>query len=154
MYYSEHRQIVDYPIEDVWDFFSKPQNLSRLSPKEAGVKVISPAIEQSMYPGIVVHLRMGPGWAPKIDWYSKITEIQAPDYFVDEQLSGPFVAWHHEHRFVSLGPDRTEIIDRLHYQPPLGLLGALANWLFVRGQVRRIFKYRQEVTKTFDFSRA
>ena len=30
---------------------------------------------------------------------SKITEYERPTHFVDEQVSGPFAFWWHEHRF-------------------------------------------------------
>ncbi|MEM8582811.1 MAG: SRPBCC family protein [Bacteroidota bacterium] len=151
-YYMEYRQVVEYPRQQVWNFFSQPSNLSVLSPPDAGIKVVAPDKDTSMYPGIIVQLQMGPAWAPKLNWFSEITQIQEPDYFIDIQLSGPFANWHHEHRFVALGPNQTEIIDRLHYTPPLGPLGAVANWIFVKAQLRRVFTYRQKVTEDFDFS--
>ncbi|MEO0788962.1 MAG: SRPBCC family protein [Bacteroidota bacterium] len=151
-YYMEYRQVVEHPREKVWNFFSQPHNLSRLSPKDAGVVIVSPQPGILMYTGIIVHLKMGPSWAPKLHWHSKITQIQAPDYFIDEQLSGPFAQWHHEHRFVAIDDNRTEIIDILHYAPPFGPIGALANWLFVRRQLEQVFKYRQEISANFDFS--
>lgn len=34
----------------------------------------------------------------------KITEYEAPHRFVDEQVTGPFARWRHEHRFAPEGP--------------------------------------------------
>ena len=49
--------------------------------------------------------------------------------------------WHHQHHFkeVSGGVVMTDIV---HYKIPLGFLGDIANWLFVKKQLRGIFDFR------------
>jgi hypothetical protein len=37
--------------------------------------------------------------------------------------------------------------DRVCYAPPLGMLGRLANALFIAPALRRIFEYRAEVIR-------
>lgn len=41
-------------------------------------------------------------------------------------------------------PDGIEMIDVVHYAPPLGRIGGLANLLFVRSRIERIFAYRKK----------
>lgn len=60
---------------------------------------------------------------------SAITAYEAPHRFVDEQVSGPFRRWWHEHTFVTVeergagSPERTLMIDRVRFDAPMGPLG-------------------------------
>jgi ligand-binding SRPBCC domain-containing protein len=60
---------------------------------------------------------------------------------LDEQRVGPYAIWHHQHHFKSV-PGGVEMTDLVHYKVPLGILGDLANLLFVRSQLEGIFNYR------------
>ncbi|WP_371736633.1 cell division protein [Cellulophaga sp. HaHaR_3_176] len=62
---------------------------------------------------------------------SKITVFEKPDYFVDEMVSGAFNSFKHEHIFEDKG-GFTLMIDVFHYEAPLGILGKLANILFLK----------------------
>ena len=64
-------------------------------------------------------------------WATEITQVDSPNYFVDEQRFGPYKFWHHKHFFTEAG-DKTEIRDLVHYSLPLGPVGRLANLFFVR----------------------
>jgi ligand-binding SRPBCC domain-containing protein len=44
------------------------------------------------------------------------------------------------------GP-RTVMEDRVYYTPPLGLFGRLANRVFIRSTLRKIFQYRGDVIR-------
>lgn len=77
---------------------------------------------------------------------SKITEMERPQYFVDEMAQGAFKAFRHEHRFESVA-DRTKMIDIFDYTSPLGLLGKLADRLFLKSYMRRLLIKRNEVIK-------
>lgn len=62
---------------------------------------------------------------------SKITEFDSPNYFVDEMVSGAFKSFKHEHRFQQENKT-TLMIDKFYFQSPFGLLGKLANILFLK----------------------
>jgi ligand-binding SRPBCC domain-containing protein len=64
---------------------------------------------------------------------------------VDEQISGPYRVWIHEHRFT-LRDGGTFCEDSVRYAP---LGGAMMNRLFVARDVREIFAYRAERLKEF-----
>jgi ligand-binding SRPBCC domain-containing protein len=64
---------------------------------------------------------------------------------VDEQISGPYRVWIHEHRFT-LRDGGTFCEDSVGYAP---LGGAMMNRLFVARDVREIFAYRAERLKEF-----
>lgn len=71
---------------------------------------------------------------------SRITGMQRPEYFVDEQLRGPFSWFRHEHRFESNG-DGTLMTDRVKFAAPFGPLGRLAE-LVVGPYLRRLIEHR------------
>lgn len=52
---------------------------------------------------------------------SRITEMQKPDYFVDEQVRGPFQRFRHVHEF-SQDSTGTTMVDRIEFAAPFGPL--------------------------------
>lgn len=52
---------------------------------------------------------------------SRITELERPHRFVDEQTRGPFHRFRHEHVFRSSGAGTT-MVDRVSFDAPLGRL--------------------------------
>ena len=71
---------------------------------------------------------------------SRITELEAPHRFVDEQVRGPFRSFRHVHEFASDG-DGTLMIDRVVLRAPLGGIGRLAETV-VGPYVRRLIVER------------
>jgi ligand-binding SRPBCC domain-containing protein len=65
---------------------------------------------------------------------------------VDEQVRGPYRSWRHEHEFRAV-PGGTEIVDRVGYALPLGVLGRLAHALFVRRRLQAIFDHREAMVE-------
>ncbi|MEV4833870.1 SRPBCC family protein [Nonomuraea sp. NPDC049486] len=85
--------------------------------------------------GGVTSGRMGPGdqvtWRARhfgVAWRmtSVISAYDAPVFFVDEQVAGPFRRWRHEHRFADDGGGGTVMRDVVEFAAPLGVLGRVA----------------------------
>jgi ligand-binding SRPBCC domain-containing protein len=72
---------------------------------------------------------------------SRITEMQAPHYFVDEQVRGPFLRFRHVHEFNEV-PDGTVMVDRIDFAAPFGFLGRLAEKLFLARYLRKLIEIR------------
>lgn len=72
---------------------------------------------------------------------AKITEFEYPHRFVDEQVSGAFKCFRHTHEFVAVD-DGTLMIDTFDYSSPLGLLGKLADKLFLKSYMREFLLKR------------
>ena len=70
---------------------------------------------------------------------SKITALEEPTRFVDQQVSGPFKTFIHEHRFESL-PTGTRMTDTLTVGSPI--FGALAERLVLVSYLRRLIARR------------
>lgn len=72
---------------------------------------------------------------------SRITALEAPHRFVDEQVRGPFARFRHEHRFERAGTG-TRMVDDVVVTAPLGPLGRLAEVLVLDGYLRRLLSTR------------
>jgi ligand-binding SRPBCC domain-containing protein len=72
---------------------------------------------------------------------SRITEMKSPDYFVDEQVKGPFRRFRHVHEFC-LDPAGTTMIDRIEFAAPFGPLGRLAEKLVLSRYLRKLIETR------------
>ncbi|MFJ3383788.1 MULTISPECIES: SRPBCC family protein [unclassified Curtobacterium] len=72
---------------------------------------------------------------------SKVTAVEAPHRFVDEQVRGPFAHFHHEHRFEPSGPG-TRMVDEVTFRAPFGPLGRLAEVLVLARYMPRVLEAR------------
>ncbi|MFN0215826.1 MAG: SRPBCC family protein [Saprospiraceae bacterium] len=131
--------------ESAWDFFSNPMNLKEITPEKMGLHVTSDPdfSTRKMYAGQVITYTVKPIWGIPLFWMTEITHVQEGQFFVDEQRVGPYALWHHQHHFKAI-PGGVEMTDLIHYRVPLGWLGDVANWLFVRRQLEGIFVFRKK----------
>lgn len=91
---------IQAPIDAVWEFFSRPKNLSELTPSH-----YKPTIECDENLGTAngarVTIHMSPFGLPFTQtWVSLISGVEstgAHRQFTDTQESGPFRAWKHRH---------------------------------------------------------
>ena len=140
MYTLERIQKVPISIEEAWDFFQNPGNLATITPDYMGFNILSKVPDQ-MYPGLFIDYKVSPLLGIKMNWTTEITHVDGPHYFVDEQRVGPYSIWHHEHHFKAI-PGGVEMLDRVSYKIPLGILGKLAHPIIVRPKLEEIFDYR------------
>ncbi|MGC4058656.1 MAG: SRPBCC family protein [Chitinophagaceae bacterium] len=133
-------QLLPIAIEEAWDFFSSPMNLNEITPEDMKFKVLS-EIPQRVYPGLIILYKISPFAGIRMGWMTEITQVQPMRYFVDEQRSGPYRIWHHEHHFEP-HPEGVLMTDILHYDIGKGIFGDIAGALFVHKKVKGIFDYR------------
>lgn len=136
-------QFLPIDLETAWAFFSRPENLEKITPEDLNFCILT-EVPDEVYTGLMVgyKLRVPPGLP--ITWWTEIKHVDAPHRFVDEQRSGPYRMWYHEHHFRAVDGG-VEMTDVLHYAMPFGWLGRLAHALFVKRQVQGIFAYRERV---------
>ncbi len=137
-------QFIDRPLEQVWSFFSRPENLNAITPEEVSIEILSDLSGVEMYEGMIIQYNIAPLLGIKMNWVTEITHIKEKQYFIDEQRFGPYAFWHHQHWFEAKD-EGTLMKDILHYKVPYGVIGTLANALFVEKMVNQIFSYREEV---------
>lgn len=144
MQYNEliKTQFISKPIDEVFSFFSKPENLEHITPKYLHFKIQTP-LPVKMEVGTVIDYSIRLRGVP-IRWRSIISSYEPPYEFVDEQIKGPYSVWHHTHIFREKD-NGTEIEDHVKYKIPLGFIGDIANYLFVKKDLNYIFEYRKEI---------
>ncbi len=129
-------------ITVIWDFFSKPGNLDRITPPDMGFEIVTDLGNSEMYPGLLIQYQIQPFPWFSTQWLTEITSMIKHKHFVDEQKMGPFAFWHHHHGF-STTPKGVLMVDTLHYAIPYGVLGSMVNRLIVADRIERIFAYRK-----------
>ena len=141
VYTLQTEQFIPISLAEAWDFFSSPANLAKITPAHMGFHIISKHHSEKMYAGQIIEYTVKPLLGIPLYWMTEITHVQEGSYFVDEQRFGPYVMWHHQHHFkeVTGGVMMTDIV---HYKIPLGFLGDIAHWLFVKKQLKGIFDFR------------
>ena len=132
----EHSTPLALPLETVFDFFSKAENLEKLTPPWLRFEILTPEpIEMGV--GTLLDYRLRIRGLP-IRWRGEITTWDPPYVFVDEQRRGPYRFWRHEHRFVETS-EGVRIEDRVEYAV---WGGSLIARLFVQPDLRLVFDYR------------
>lgn len=78
---------------------------------------------------------------------SRITEFDRPAHFRDSQVQGIFRRLDHDHLFTQHG-DKTTMQDVFDYEAPLGILGKLADQLFLINYMTQLLSVRNALIKT------
>ena len=146
IYRLERTQVLPTTVSEAWDFFATPANLNSLTPKEIHFEV-KHVPEGKTYPGMMIQYRIKAIAGIPMNWVTEITHVVDQSLFVDEQRFGPYRLWHHEHHFRALPDGTTEMIDRLSYALPFGLIGNMAWHLGIGKKVTGIFDYRAKRLK-------
>jgi len=143
-------QLINGNLEEVWDFFSNPENLNNLTPKNMGFKILSQIPIPKMHEGQIIEYKVSPLLGIPLYWKTIIQEIDPYKSFVDVQAKGPYKLWRHTHNYEQQG-DKILMTDKVEYLLPLGILGQLMNPIFVRSRLEEIFDYRyQRVEQIFN----
>lgn len=142
LYQLRSKQTLPIAQKEAWDFLSNPENLKIITPPSMGFIVLSGA-DKKMFAGQIIQYTVSPLPGYNTRWVTEITHVKEGNYFVDEQRFGPYQLWHHKH-FIKTTPEGVEMEDIIDYKVPFGFLGQIANTLFIKKQLKTIFKYREE----------
>lgn len=78
----------------------------------------------------------------------KITQMDKPKYFRDEQISGAFKTLSHEHFFREIEPNKTEKIDIMVIEAPFGFIGKIAEILFLKRYMSKFLRKKNQALKS------
>ncbi len=141
MTYTLHTDmILAHSLDDTFALFCDASNLETLTPPELRFEIRT-ALPIEMRVGTRIQYRIRLFGVP-FSWLTEITCWEPGKRFVDEQISGPFRTWIHEHCFESVSESSTRIRDEVQYALPFEPLGRLAHPL-IRSRLDRIFDYRE-----------
>lgn len=151
---KEWVQVIPRDLEEVWHFFSRPENLNDMTPEDMDFQIMTDIQGVEMYEGMIIQYKVSPMLGIKLNWVTEITHVRDRQYFIDEQRFGPYALWHHQHHF-ELVDGGVKMTDILNYKVPYGFIGDIANAIFVENRIDEIFKYRiKAVEKIFNFQEA
>ncbi len=123
--------------EAVFAYFADAQNLNAMTPPWLHFRILTPD-PIVMRAGVLIDYSIrlhGVG----LRWRTEISVWDPPHRFVDEQRSGPYRRWWHEHTFEAQDGG-TLAGDHVEYDVPGG---ALVQRLLVTPDLQRIFAYRK-----------
>lgn len=144
-----HREIIlNKPIEEVFDFFAKAENLEKITPENLRFQILSPPVPVQAGTEIDYKITI---WGIRLSWQTLITEFNLNTSFTDLQVKGPYSYWEHQHLFKSLEYSRTLMIDKVFYRIPGWIFEPLLNKFLVRPELDKIFDYRhRKCTRLFN----
>lgn len=137
----ERESVIKAPIEQVFDFFSKAENLNIITPPQLKFDIITP-LPIVIKEGTLIDYKIKISGL-SFKWRTKIAEWEPHSRFVDIQLKGPYKMWVHEHTFTADG-NKTIMKDKVNYISKGWFLEPLIQRFFVRKKVEDIFDYRQK----------
>jgi len=129
------------PPEALFPFFADASNLEAITPPWLHFRIMTP-LPIVMKEGTLIDYRLQVRGIP-LRWRTRIKAWQPPNYFVDEQLRGPYRKWIHEHKF-ELCNGGTMVRDIVHYALHFDWL---VHRLFVRPDIERIFNFRADALR-------
>jgi ligand-binding SRPBCC domain-containing protein len=130
-------------VEEVFAFHERPDALHLLMPPWDKTEVITPPSSLEVGTKVVLRSRVGPVW---VTLQAEHVAYEKNVRFEDVMTRGPFKTWHHVHGFEEVDGG-CRLTDDVHYDVGWGPLGQLANWVEVRGRLKKLFDFRHEVTR-------
>ena len=132
------RSGISVPVEALADWHFRAGALDRLLPPWQDVRVVQDAPSMTAGAETVLSVPLGP---IRKRWHARIEEAVPGVRFVDVQVTGPFGAWRHEHRFLADGPNASILEDDISYRMPFRPFGDLGAGL-VRSDLDTLFRWR------------
>lgn len=133
------RSVLGASRERAWAWHARPGAFERLNPPWDPAEVVERVGGLEVGARTVVKVRVGPAHVRMV---SEHTAYDPGQLFRDEQREGPFKSWVHTHRFLD-GPTGTSVLeDEIHYELPMGPLGAAVGGAPIAAKIERMFAYR------------
>jgi uncharacterized protein (TIGR01777 family) len=115
----------------------------RLSPPWEAAIVDTPFTPPQVGNRVELQIPMAPGvW---FKWISEYVEVSEGQSFRDDQLTGPFDLFEHNHKFEALNDHESVMEDRIRYVIPGGAIGDALGASLVRKRLEATFGYRHRV---------
>ncbi len=148
IYRLEKTQQLNCSIDTAWRFFSSPNNLEKISPKEMKFRILSDVDNIEIFEGMIIDYKVSPLFNISLKWQTKITQVDYLRSFTDFQQKGPYKMWNHFHEFIE-NEEGVLMKDTVDYQLPLGYLGTMMHSLVVKRKLEHIFDFRFQVLEDY-----
>lgn len=134
------------PAERVFDL-SRSINLHQISTADTNEKAIGGVLNGLINKNETVTWQARHLFKTRL-FTSKITEMQSPDFFIDEMIKGDFKSFRHEHHFKPV-ENGTIVIDKIDFETPYGSIGKIVNSLFLKSYIEKLLIKRNAVIKDY-----
>ena len=131
-----------FPPADVFAWHERPGAFERLAPPWTTVRVRERSGTIREGDAVALEYERGP---LKFGWSFRHRDYAEGKGFTDEQVSGPFQRWVHQHRFEDDGMGGTRLVDEIDWEPPAS--GAAMDSLatpVVEAELERVFFFRAQ----------
>lgn len=137
----EHVSRIEAPVELVFDL-SLDIDAHRASMSASNERAVAGVTSGHIGLGQTVTWRATHFRIP-LTMTSRVTELERPRRFVDEQVRGPFRSFHHEHVFETLD-GVTRMVDRIRFDAPVGPIGRLVERAVLASYLQKLIAVRGE----------
>lgn len=146
MAHVQHSSVIPVSRSDLFEFLSDYRKRPRIMPGDISLELTSLPVELKTGAHYDFKItRFGLSQALKVD-----IESVEPGKSIVEKTKSPFVEeWMNTILFEDHGEKSTLLTTMVDYKLPYGVLGTLADDLFVRGDLRRILVYSHNKIKSF-----
>jgi len=134
--------VIKKPLLEVFEFFSKAENLNKITPPELQFEFVTP-LPIAVHQGAKIEYKIKLSGIP-FRWKTLISEWNPPYSFTDQQIKGPYRVWIHRHSFKALNDNETLMTDEVQFLSPGYFLEPLINKFFIEQKVKEIFHYREQ----------
>lgn len=138
----ERSQWVARPVEEVFAFFSEAKNLEKITPPYLHFSILKTSTE-SIEKNTLIDYRLKLHGMP-FKWKTLINDYVKNEFFIDEQVKGPYKLWVHTHSFIPEN-NGTRINDHITYKIPFGYIGNLLLKQYINNDLNKIFEYRKKI---------
>lgn len=135
------------PVDEVFAFFDRPDNLKQAVPSEIAVSMLRHPAD--LRPGSVFGYRLR-RWPVDVSWEIVVSEYKPPRGFTGIKSRGYFPRWALQHEFAAAG-DQTELTLLLDYEVPPGFRGAFENAVVIRKAMEEMLsRYTEAFREALD----
>jgi ligand-binding SRPBCC domain-containing protein len=134
------------PIERVFDL-SRSISLHKISTAHTNEEAISGVTSGLINKNETVTWRAKHLFKTRV-YTSIISEMQMPNFFVDEMQKGDFKSLKHEHHFKKVD-NGTIMIDIMNFESPYGIIGKWFNSIYLKNYLQKFIMQRNVVIKEY-----
>jgi ligand-binding SRPBCC domain-containing protein len=138
--------LINAPVERVFDL-SRSINLHRIASSNTYEKAIAGVTTGLINENETVT------WEAKHlykirKFTTKITSMEFPNHFTVQMVHGDFTSFRHEHYFKPIN-NGTFLIDVIEFKSPYGIIGQIAEKLFLTSYLHKLLINRNAVIKQY-----
>lgn len=135
---------INAPIQIVFDN-ARNIDIHQLSASKSKEKAIAGVTTGLINKGETVTWK-GKHFGIYLQHQSILSEMEFPNFFIDEQLKGHFKSYRHQHLFEEIN-GYTIMNDILEYETPFGFIGKLFDLLILKKHLKVFLLHRNEILK-------